>query len=483
MTKRSPDQALSRRRFFTMAGKATVAAAGMGALPVPFGKLLAPVGLSQALAQTANPAPDLFYAGTDGWISLPATPAIISPALGAVHPDPLAPTVADGAPPGLTTYIFGFRNVTGLTDLQRSDQKNKAQHSAPVFWLDQYDPDPASPRHKDFRMQLTNLGLALRPDLFDAHTIHWHGFRNVIPFFDGEPTGSVAVTTGRFFQYIYRPRDPGTYMFHCHVEDTEHVHMGMTGPVWVRPLQNFKGGTPFGGNAPVARLGGSTAVGAPLGYAYNCGNGSTAYDREFAMFCSEVWCDSHWADAHIQLPEWTDYRADFTLLNGRVYPDTLAPSGSVDPFNPVRDDAGDLIAPVGAPHLKYQPLSSLVACNAGDRVLLRFANLGFREAAMTLAGIRMKVVGKDATPMKGRDGTDTSYYASTVSFGAGESIDAIFTAPAHSGGSRPDVYILQDRAYERANNLAVSGSGFGGRRTEIRVYPAGTVPAQTLPNT
>ena len=48
-------------------------------------------------------------------------------------------------------------------------------------------------------MQLTNLGLALRPDLFDAHTIHWHGFRNVIPFFDGEPTGSVAVTTGRIF--------------------------------------------------------------------------------------------------------------------------------------------------------------------------------------------------------------------------------------------------------------------------------------------
>ena len=46
----------------------------------------------------------------------------------------------------------------------------------------------------------------------------------------------MAVTTGRTFQYIYRPRDPGTYMFHCHVEDTEHVHMGMTGHVHVRPI-------------------------------------------------------------------------------------------------------------------------------------------------------------------------------------------------------------------------------------------------------
>jgi FtsP/CotA-like multicopper oxidase with cupredoxin domain len=384
------------------------------------------------------------------------------------HPDVLAP-----AP--FTTYIFGFRNVTGLTDAQRSAQKNKAQHNAPMFWLDEYDPVVTSPRHKDFRMQLTNLGLALRPDLFDAHTIHWHGFRNVITFFDGEPTGSVAVTTGRVFQYIYRPRDPGTYMFHCHVEDVEHVHMGMTGPVFVRPLQNYNGGGAYGGTAPAARLGGNTTVGAPMGYAYNCGDGSTAYDREFAMFCSEVWGDSHWADAHIQLPEWSDYRVDFALLNGRVYPDTLAPNGSIDPFNPIRDASGDLVAPAGRPDLQYQPLSALVTCNAGERVLLRFANLGFRESVMSLAGMKMTVVGKDATPMKGRDGTNTSYAASTVSFGAGESIDAIFVAPPYVGPGAYDTYVLYDRAYMHTN-------GGGGRRTEVRVYPAGTVPAQTIPN-
>lgn len=459
MTKRSSDQSLSRRRFVKTFGGATIAAAGMGVLPLPFKKLLGPVGISEAHAQTAYPAPNLFYGGTDGWISLPTSPTITTD-LGLVHPDSLAP-----AP--FSTYIFGFRNVTGLTETQRANQKNKAQHNAPLFWVDQFNGS------NEFRMQLTNLGLALRPDLFDAHTIHWHGFRNVIPFFDGEPTGSVAVTTGRIFQYIYRPRDPGTYMFHCHVEDVEHVHMGMTGPVFVRPLQN---GQNFGGFTK---------------FAYNDGNGSTGYHREFAMFCSEVWADSHWADAHIQLPEWSDYRADFALLNGRVYPDTLAPNSPINVLAStsaltVQTDAnGDLIPTIGYEHLQYQPLSALVTCNAGERVLLRFANLGFRESAMTLAGIKMKVVGKDATPMKGRDGTDTSYEASTVSFGAGESIDAIFTAPAYVGPPGTfATYVLYDRAYGRSNNLAATGAAkYGGRRTEVRIYPAGTLPPQTLPNT
>lgn len=85
--------------------------------------------------------------------------------------------------------------------------------------------------------------------------------------------------------------------------------------------------------------------------------------------------------------------------------------------------------------------------------------------------------------MRGRGGTDTSYQASTVSFGAGESIDAIFTAPAFSGGSGSsgqgyDSYPLYDRAYERVNNLA-----YGGRQTEIRVYPVGSRSPQWLPNT
>ena len=344
---------VDRRRFLGMTGSA-LAVAGIGAWA---GRVLEP----EQVAAAADAPPNLYLAGTDGWIHLPPTPAI-----GAFHPDTLAP-------PGLTTYIFGFRNVTGLSQTQRLAQKNKAQHQAPLFWVPQYDGNPAH----EFRVQLTNLGLALRPDLFDAHTLHWHGFRNVIPFFDGEPTGSVSVPAGREFTYVYRPRDPGTYMYHCHVEDVEHVHMGMTGLVFVRPAQDGQSHAHDGRTY--------------TRFMYNDGDGSTGFDREFAMFMSEVWAEAHWDDAHIQLPEWSDYRADFALLNGRVYPDTVAPNGSIDPFHPVRDASGDLIAPQGRPDLQYQPQSSLVTCNSGERVALRFANLGFREGAMTIAGLRMRL--------------------------------------------------------------------------------------------
>ena len=410
----------------------------------------------------------MFLGGTDGWIYLPPSPAI-----GFFHPDNLAPSPQ-------TTYIFGFRNITGLDDTQRAAQKNHAQHSAPLFWVKQFD--PADP--KDFLVDLTNLGLAQRPDLFDAHTLHWHGFRNVIPFFDGEPTGSVSVPAGTVFRYAYRPHEPGTYMYHCHVEDVEHVQMGMTGLVFIRPLQDKYG---YGSNPATISRNGGNVTSTAQGYMYNDGDGSTAFDREYAMFMSEVWAEAHWADAHIQLPEWSDYRADFALLNGRVYPDTIvgnaamSPAGPDTPFLPVATDAsGNLIAPSGHPELQYQPVSSLVQCNAGERVAMRFSNLGFKEAAMTLPGITMKVVGKDATPMKGRDGTDTSYSTNTLSLGAGESFDVIFTAPPKTG-SGFDTYMLYDRAYNRSNNLGPAG--FGGRATEIRVYASGTLPAQSLPNT
>lgn len=459
MKNKSSSINLSRRNFLKIAGSAAFVTAGASVVPTFLRRTLLPEAVVEAQSGY-----DLYYAGTDGWIYLPPEPAIPP-----FHPDPLGPGL-------LNTYIFGFRNVSGMSVATKNNQKQKAQHSAPLFWVDQFN--PAAP--VDFKVQVTNLGLALRPDLFDAHTIHWHGFRNVIPFFDGEPSSSVAVPTGENFTYIYRPREEGTYMFHCHVEDVEHVHMGMTGLVFVRPIQN-----------------GNTSLYPSGKYAFNDNDGSTGYDREFAMFLSEVWAESHWSDAHIQLPEWSDYKADFALLNGRVYPDTLAPNSPINAAasinslavqtvnNPGGEDDGDLVPTPGYEHLQYQPHSSRVTCEPGERVLLRFANLGFKESAITLAGIQMRVVGRDATMMRGRDGTNTSYETDTISISAGESYDVLFTAPAFSGGFGStglgyDSYLLYNRAYTRSNNLAAGG--FGGQATEVHVFPAGTVLAQQYPN-
>ncbi len=416
MNKRFP---ISRRHFLKVGGGALAATAGARALSNWGTNVLNPA----AVVDAAAAVPDYHLGGTDGWIALPTTPTIPT-----YHPDSLAPSP-------FTTYIFGFRNLNGLTDTQIADQKNKAQASAPIM---------VATENTDFLVKLTNLGLALRPDLVDSHTMHWHGFRNAIPLFDGEPSSSLSVPIGRNLTYYFRPRNPGTYMYHCHFEDTEHVHMGMTGVVFVRPTIGPK-------------------------FAYN--DASTAFDREYVMFLSEVWAEAHWADAHIQLPDWTDYKPDFWLLNGRVYPDTLAP-------NAIGNDAsGDLNAPAGSPHLQRQPISSLVQANAGEKVLLRFVNLGYQKQAMTLPGIKMNVIAKDATLLK-NGSANMSYLTNTISIGPGESVDAIFTAPAVTSNT---TYLLYNREYDHLNNAG--GVGYGGQMTEVRIRPSG-VPAQTDgPNT
>jgi FtsP/CotA-like multicopper oxidase with cupredoxin domain len=438
MDELSVPRELSRRDFIKLGGGLLGAVTSSDLLSKV---LLQPEKVTESVslgpvAEAASPAqlgpPDLHLAASDGWIYLPPDKTVPP-----YHPD-------DVAPDPFTTYIFSFRDVTGLSDPLVQAQKMKAQVAAPLFWLDE---------GVDFTLKLTNLGLQIRPDLIDSHTLHFHGFRNAIPIFDGEPLSSVAVPIIRDLTYFYRPRDPGTYMYHCHFEETEHVHMGMVGPVFIRPELN--------------------ALNPGHKYAYN--DPATEYDREFVMFLHEVWTEAHWCDSHIQLPDWSEYRPEFWLLNGRVYPDTLAPhGGGTDPIT------GDLIPPAGHPELQYQPVSSLVQANEGDRVLLRFINLGFIEQSMTLAGIRMRVVGKDATLLRGRNGSDLGYVTQTVSIGVGESVDAIFVAPSYHGPGSYDTYLLYNRNYGRLSNGGYSG--YGGQMTEVRVFPTSTLPPQTSPN-
>ncbi len=486
MSEKSLSRKISRRDFFKYGGGVMAAAFGAGLLPKWSGPVLQPLtGSGQLLSQVgaagaasaASASSSLtvnvhrHLAATDGWIYLPGSVQVegsgTSPSNPVQYwsPDPFARVPQ-------TTYVFGFRDVTGVSDQNILNQKNHVQNSAPLLYFDELDA---------IEIDLTNLGLAQRPDLIDSHTIHWHGFRNALPVFDGVPEMSISVPIGRTFPYFYHPHDPGTYMYHCHFEDVEHVQMGMTGLVFVRPAQNKTGNA---AGAPVARYNGGPST-APLGYVYNDGVAatdplSTAYDREYAIFLNEMWAMAHYNDAHIVATDWSDYHADFFLMNGRSYPDTLAPSGSTDLTT------GNLIAPAGRPELQYQPISSLIQANAGERVLLRFVNLGYTQASMRLTGIPMHVVGKDATPLRGlnssgvRQGADTSYYTDTIYIGAGESYDAIFTVPATSAapGSH-DTYLLFNNAL--GNLTRPGGAGLGGQMTEVRVFPAGTLPQQTQP--
>jgi FtsP/CotA-like multicopper oxidase with cupredoxin domain len=358
-------------------------------------------------------------------------------------------------------YIFGFVPVDpniSVTDLI-ANYKGHTKHTAPHLDFLQND---------DVKITLTNLGLVQRPDLTDSHTIHWHGFDVPSPLNDGVPEVSIAVPIGKQVTYFYRPHREGTYMYHCHFEDVEHVQMGMTGIVFVRPVQDGQS------------IGGFTK------FAYNDGDGSTGYHRHFAILLNEVWKNFHDGDRDIQESIATDYNPQWFTLNGRCYPQTVLPNDS---------DTLPANLRIGTHNANYnttdysQPNSALIQVNPGERVLLRLANLGYQQHAMQLPGIPMHVVGQDASLLRSVTGTttvDTSYWTNTLYIGPGEARDVLFTAPAYDP-ARPsssdtkgnyNVYRFKNRDWRRLSNFGAP-PGPGGMQTEVRVYQT-ALPAQSV---
>ena len=91
---------------------------------------------------------------------------------------------------------------------------------APLMAIDEDD---------EFFLTLTNVGQVMRPDLFEQHTVHFHGYPNASAFYDGVPDASVAINIGGSFTYYYLAPDAGTYFWHCHITPPEHLQMGMVG--------------------------------------------------------------------------------------------------------------------------------------------------------------------------------------------------------------------------------------------------------------
>jgi FtsP/CotA-like multicopper oxidase with cupredoxin domain len=100
---------------------------------------------------------------------------------------------------------------------------------APMIAIDEDD---------ELFLTLTNVGMVMRPDLFEQHTVHFHGYPNASAFYDGVPDASVAINIGGSFTYYYLAPEAGTYMWHCHISPPEHLQMGMVGQLYVRPRQN-----------------------------------------------------------------------------------------------------------------------------------------------------------------------------------------------------------------------------------------------------
>ncbi len=383
---------LGRRSFLKLAAGGVVFGAAGATAIVDFTRS-SPARKPARLAATITGQEKHWHlVATDGWVAMP-DPAIVAP-MGVYYPDVLAPVDDEGV--GQSLYVFGFVEATDMPGFAASnlnapwvpsdlvapiDFKGQTQISAPTLYCDDGD---------DLRIKLENLGFAVRPDLFDPHTIHWHGFANQIPYFDGVPDASLSVPSGSELEYRFLPTDVGTYMYHCHVEDVEHVHMGLVGMVFIRTSEM----SPRWANPSQQDPGNPVPLVSGQKYAYY--DASTRYDREYAILLTEANVENHWNDAHIQESNWSEYRSSFGLMNGRSYPDTLELNGSffdrddIDISNPANPRYGSWrdsqLSVEVSRRLAHQPNSSLIQANGGDVILLRLSNLGFDEHSLIMPG-------------------------------------------------------------------------------------------------
>jgi len=309
-----------------------------------------------------------------------------------------------------------------------------ANAPAPTITVDEDD---------EFFLTLTNVGMALRPDLFDPHTVHWHGFPNASSVFDGVPDSSVSINMGASLSYYYNAKLPGTYMYHCHVEATEHMQMGMLGNLYVRAKQDHCMDT---GTCPPGHVAGDR-------YAYNDGDGSTQYDADYPIQIGSFDPEFHDASFNVQPLPFRSMRDRFFLLNGRGYPDTVNPNTLM-----TMDELGTM--------QPSQPVSSLIVADAGDRILLRISNLSVTEFyTLGTSGIPFEVVGLDARHLRDEDGNNMYYKTNSLTLGGGESADVILDTATLDPGT---TYFLYATNLDR---LANNAENFGGMLTEIRINP------------
>ena len=375
---------------------------------------------------------------------------------------------------------------------------------APLMAIDEDD---------EFFLTLTNVGQIMRPDLFEQHTVHFHGYPNASAFFDGVPDASVAVNIGGSFTYYYLAPDAGTYFWHCHITPPEHLQMGMVGQLYVRPRQNRVAAgdslrdalAAYEGPANVTLLTSPSstaaqkaaeydrlrkacngdilcssptpppnwATRAPSGnYAYNDGDGSTYYDVEYPLQIHGFDPNFHFVGMTFNPEGFTDMKDKYFLLNGRGYPDTVG--GAVDEFSNVVPGAMYTQSTDGVEH-PSQPITAMINIPLGGKALLRISDLDVSEY-QTLAslGIPMHVVGVNARLLRDLDGQDTTYVTNSITMAGGESTDVILDASDQAKYPAGSTFTLYTPNLDHLSNDA---ENFGGLMTEVHICPATVNPA------
>lgn len=287
-------------------------------------------------------------------------------------------------PDGNRVYMWGF-----------SEEGEPFQHPGPVLCVTEGD----------------TVTIVLNNTLDHDVSIIFPGQENVMangalsqPQFDNGDLMSlapVAEANGGSVTYSFVAEEPGTYLYESGTEPIVQVNMGLFGALVVRPA-------------------------AHTNWAYNetVISGTTTYttqfnpDAEFIMMLSEIDPMLH-AAVEQGLPyNMNNYRPRYWMINGRSFPDTIAPNGAAwlpnQPYGslihiyPFNDDpaAGDA----------YYP----------DPALIRYLSVGTENYPHHPHGNHGRIIARDGNVLIGDQGEDLSYEKFTVVVGPGETHDELF---------------------------------------------------------
>ena len=350
---------------------------------------------------------------------------------------------------------------------------------APLMAIDEDD---------EFFLTLSNPGMIMRPDLFEQHTVHFHGYPNASSYFDGVPDASVAINIAGSFTYYYTAPDAGTYFWHCHITPPEHLEMGMVGQLYVRPRQDrltaaddlgaalmaankraavdpaasglscsdilCTGQTPEPAGANLVT--GATGAFGGGKYAYNDGDGTTRYDVEYPIQMMGFDPNFHYVGMTFNPESFSDMKDKYFLLSGRSYPDTVNTAA-------ITTVSADGVA------RPAQPLPSLIRIDkthGQTRALLRVSDLSVTEfTTLATVGVPMTVIAQNARLLRDLAGNNLYFQTNSITLGGGESADVILDVSGAQYAPGQTFYLYSTNL----DHLSNDAENFGGMMTEIRI--------------
>lgn len=242
--------------------------------------------------------------------------------------------------------------------------------------------------------------VVLHNTLPEATSIMFPGIDNVLangapaqPVFSGGTLTSLvpaAAATNGSVTYSFTAANPGTYLYESGTDVGKQVQMGLYGALVVRP------------------------AGHPTWAYNNNGQAFGEFSSEFVMLLSEIDPNLHSAVELGQPYDVTTLHPRYWLINGRSFPDTIAPNN--------------------AAWLPNQPYSSLFHIKVTDPAnganqapaLIRYLDAGSRNHPFHPHGQNGRVLARDATPLFDAAGNDLSYETFSFTIGSGQTWDQTY---------------------------------------------------------